>query len=446
MKNNTAKLTSGPIGRTLAGLAAPMLVGILAMMTFNLVDTFYVGKLGTQELAAMTLTFPVVMLISSFALGLGVAAVVSISQAVGENNQRKVRRLTTDSLTLSVTLVIILVIIGLFTIEPVFYTLGATQHNIHLVKQYMQVWYFGMIFVVVPMVGNNAIRATGDTKTPSLIMLAAVTVNAVLDPLLIFGIGPFPRLELAGAALATVFARATSLTISLSTLHFREKMLGRPFVGISACIDSWTRLLKTGLPVALSNVIIPFTMGVMTRFVAEFGTEAVAGFGIAARVEAFSLTLIFALSVSLGPFIGQNRGAGNFNRIQRAITLSMRFALIWGSFVFIVLFFFGDTIARQFNDNTQVVSTAALYFMIVPVSIGFFGMHQFSWASLNALEHSGRSVLLEIIRSFIIMIPSAILLSRIWGTYGIFASICAANICAGLVSRLWLGKTLSVEP
>ncbi|MBD3347521.1 MAG: MATE family efflux transporter [Chitinivibrionales bacterium] len=442
MNVRSAKLTSGPVGKTLINLAAPMLVGIIAMMAFNLIDTFYVAKLGTRKLAAMVLTFPVVMIIASFALGLGVGAVVTISRAIGESDHEKVRRLATDSLTLSVTLVAVLVTIGLFTIEPVFFSLGATPDNIHLVKQYMRIWYFGMVFVVVPMVGNNAIRATGDTKTPSIIMLIAVAINGILDPLLIFGIGPFPRLELAGAALATVIARACTLTISLSILHFREQMLASPFAQLPVLITSWWRVLKTGLPVAASNVLIPFTIAIVTRLVSGYGPEAVAGYGIATRVEAFSLTLVFALSVSLGPFIGQNFGARDFNRIEKGIKYSMRFSLLWGGVVFLILYFAGESIAVLFNTDNDVVSVATRYFMIVPASFAFFGMHQFSWASLNALDNSLHSAGLEIIRSFVVLIPAALLGSKLWGIPGIFAAILTANTIAGIVSRAWLKRML----
>jgi len=124
-----------------------------------------------------------------------------------------VRRLTTDGLLLSSGIVSLFVIAGITTIQPLFFLLGARGEILRLVKTYMLIWYCGMPFVVIPMVGNNAIRATGDTKTPSLIMVSSMSINIVLDPLFIFGIGFFPKLGLAGAALATVIARTCSFSL-----------------------------------------------------------------------------------------------------------------------------------------------------------------------------------------------------------------------------------------
>ncbi|MFH1864288.1 MAG: MATE family efflux transporter, partial [Candidatus Eisenbacteria bacterium] len=218
----------------LARLTAPMILGMVGIHLFHLVDTFFVGRLGTQELAAMSFTFPVVFVIQGMSLGLGLGASAVISRAIGEGDWGRVRRLTTDSLALAFLIVAFLIVVGLFTIDPVFRLMGATDEFMPLIRSYMLVWYPGMIFVVMPMVGNNAIRATGDTRTPSLIMITAACVNGVLDPLFIFGIGPFPRLELAGAALATVIGRSITFTLALLILARRERMLTRSFPGLRA--------------------------------------------------------------------------------------------------------------------------------------------------------------------------------------------------------------------
>ncbi len=236
-------LVEGPIFSRLAQLTIPMVFGILAMVAFNLVDTFFIGQLGANQLAAISFTFPVVFIISSLTMGLGIGAAAVISHAIGQGNRDKVRRLTTDSLALSLLVVAFFVIVGLLTIEPIFRLLGATPQIMVLIKQYMRIWYLGTIFVVLPMVGNSAIRATGDTKTPSLIMLVAVTVNIILDPLLIFGFGPIPRLELAGAAIATVTARGITCLLSVWVLYQREKMITLVRPKLKAVLDSWKRIL-----------------------------------------------------------------------------------------------------------------------------------------------------------------------------------------------------------
>jgi putative MATE family efflux protein len=187
-----ASLTEGPIGHTLFRLSVPMFFGIFSAIAFNIVDTFFVGQLGTLQLAAMSFTFPVVSLIGGLSLGLGAGASAIISRAIGRGDHQEVQRLTSDSLVLSLLIVVFFVIIGLLTMDQVFYLMGATPDIMDMVKDYMRIWYPGMAFIIIPMVGNNALRATGDTKTPMKIMLVSFIINLVLDPLLIFGLGPFP--------------------------------------------------------------------------------------------------------------------------------------------------------------------------------------------------------------------------------------------------------------
>jgi len=174
--SSSARLTSGPIGPTLVWLSAPMLVSILAMMGFNLIDAFFLGQLGTLPLAAITLTFPVVMVVGTFTLGLGVGAMAAISKGIGAGQKGQIRRYATDALTLAGLFVGMLTLIGLATVEPLFRLLGATDSMMPLVRQYMLIWYPGMIFYVVPMIGNNIIRATGDTATPSVVKIGRAHV------------------------------------------------------------------------------------------------------------------------------------------------------------------------------------------------------------------------------------------------------------------------------
>ena len=181
---NRARLIEGSVGRLLVRLTVPMILGIVSMVAFNLADTFFVSRLGSTALAALSFTFPVVLVINSIALGMGIGASAVISRAIGEGNEDRVRRLTTDSLSLSLIIVFVFVIIGQLTLDPLFRILGATRELVPLITQYMRIWYWGMIFVVVPMVGNNAIRAGGDTKTPGFIMGAVAGLNFLIDPML----------------------------------------------------------------------------------------------------------------------------------------------------------------------------------------------------------------------------------------------------------------------
>ncbi len=422
-----------------------MLLGILAMVSFNLVDTFFVGQLGKVELAAMAFTFPVVTVFGGLALGLGQGASAVISRALGEGDRERVRRLTTDALLLSVAVVSVLVLVGLATIDPLFTALGATEELLPYVRRYMRIWYVGMPFVVIPMVGNNAIRATGDARTPAMIMLVAVSVNMVLDPLLIFGLGPFPRLELAGAALTTVFARAAALTASMWVLVGRYRMLTWRFDGLAATLSSWRRILWIGLPDAATRMILPVGAGLVTRVVAGFGKEAVAAFGVVGRIDVFALAVIMALASMLGPFVGQNHGAGLHARVRRGVRSSQLFALGWGVLTLVLLAAAAHPVARLFNDDAQVVANTVLYLRIVPFSYGLIGVLMLCNTTLNVLERPLHAAALTLVQMFVLYVPLAVLGARSVGLWGVFAAALVANGAAGTAAFFVLRRVLSLR-
>lgn len=439
---NKASLVTGSIPLTLVKLGAPMMIAILSMMAFNLVDVFFVGKLGTVQLAAMVLTFPVIMGISSFALGLGVGTVAVVSRAIGRRDTRLIQRLTTDSLTLSTLAVALFAIAGVIFIEPLFRLVGADSQTMPYVKEYMLIWFPGMVFVIVPMVGNNAIRATGDTITPSIVMIIAVVANALLDPLFIFGGGPVPAMGIAGAALATLVARSTTFVFAIYILAYREKMLTSPFPPLKALLASYTTILAVGLPVAISNVLIPVTLFVVTRIIATYGPGPIAGFGVASRIEAFSMTVIFALSVGLSPFVGQNMGAGKIERVEKATQLSVRFALLWGIVTVMVLVPFRGALTALFTENSDAVDAAKLYLMIIPFTLGLKGVHQFAWSTLNVLDRAKQSLFLELLHGFVLTIPLALIGGRLYAAFGVFCGMGVANVAGGIIGLALLRRAV----
>ncbi len=426
----------------LARTSAQMLLGVLAMVAFNLVDTFFVGQLGKLELAAMTFTFPVVMVFGGLALGLGQGASAVVSRAIGEGDRERVRRLTTDALLLSMAVVGMLVVLGLQTIDPLFRAMGASEDILPLVRGYMRIWYMGVPFVVIPMVGNSAIRATGDARTPASIMLLAVSVNLVLDPLLIFGLGPFPRLELQGAALTTVVARAAALTASLWVLGFRLRMITRRFEGLARTLESWRRILWIGLPDAGTRVILPLGAGVVTRLVASFGEEAVAAFGVATRIDMFALAMVMALSAMLGPFVGQNHGAALHHRVRRGLRSSQLFALGWGLGMLLLMVLVARPLAGLFNRDPQVVADTVLYLRIVPFSYGLVGVLMLCSTALNVLERPLHAAGLTLLQMFGLYVPLALLGAHFMGLAGIFSAALVANLCTGLLAWFVLRRVL----
>ena len=321
------------------------------------------------------------------------------------------------------------------TIDPLFTLLGATPEVLPLIREYITLWYIAMMVVVTPMVGNHCIRATGDMKTPALIMLFAVTLNALLDPVFIFGLGDFGGFGIAGASLATVVSRAFTLVASLLVLHYREHMLTFVRPKLAEVWESWRQILYIGIPAAGTQMLIPLSLGIITGMVAAYGPEAVAAFGVASRIETFGLAVIQALAVTLTPFVGQNWGAGHRDRVHRAAVLSQQFALGWGVVLFLLLAGLRQPVASIFTDNPAVIATLADILVIVPLSYGLFGLMLVVNATLNALNRPLESTALMALRMVGLYVPLALLGSSLFGINGIFAAALVANIGAGLGRR-----------
>ncbi len=448
MKNTTtqameSKLSDGSVGSHLVKLSVPMLCNIFMVVALNLTDTYFVAQLGTNELAAMSFTFPVVTTLGSLLVGLGDGAASVIALAIGEGDRYKVQRLTTDCLTLSLLLSIISTVVALATIEPLFTALNAGPDILPLIQEYMTIWYLGLIVLMVPAMGINAIRASGNIKFLSLIAIVPTIINAVLDPLLIFGWLGFPRLEIGGAALATVIAQATTLLTTLIFLY-REQMILLTLPKFKQVLKSWRNVLRIGIPAAGTSMITPFSVGLITSMIAVYGAEAVAGFGIASRLESLAVIVFFALSASLGPIVGQNWGAGKFARVNQAFNLSLRFCLIWGALTAIVLAAASGSLASLFNNNHQVVSIVTTYMAIVPISYAASGIIQISNSTFIALGKPLPSVAIAITHMLVFYIPLAELGRRFFGIQGIFAAACISNVAVGLGAFAWNRRTLHV--
>ncbi len=437
--NQKNHLTQGSVAGKLISLTIPMVFGMLSMVLFNLVDTFFVSWLGTQELAAMGFTFPAVMFVASVGLGFGVATSSVVSRAIGGGDYHQVRRLTTDSLIICFSLVVIFVVLGLLSMDGLFRLLGAEDRTLTLVKQYMRIWYLGVAFVVIPMVGNSAIRACGDTLFPSLIMIASTIVNVVLDPLLIFGLWGFPRLGLEGAAIATVIARAVGLVFSFLILHFREKLIDFTLPSLREFIDSVRKISYIGIPSAVSRLLMPIRMAVILRLVAGFGAAAVAAFGVAIKIEMSVFLAIMALATALIPFVGQNLGAKNFSRVQEAAKKANTFSLRLGLGSFVALVALAVPLGNLFGRDIEVARQITRYLWIMPISYGLLGCLFLTVSVLNAMNKPLLATGLDLVRVFVLYIPLAVIGSRLAGLTGLFAGLCLANLAAGTLSLI-LGR------
>ncbi|WP_395345385.1 MATE family efflux transporter [Ningiella sp. W23] len=438
-------LTSGDIASTLKSMTLPMIIGMIMLMTFSLVDTYFVSLLGTEQLAAISFTFPVTFTVISLNIGLGIGASAVIGKFLGSGESEHAKAIASGSLMLSVILVSGLCFIGYLLIEPIFYAMGATDNLMPYIRDYMSVWYLSGVLLAIPMVGNSVLRAAGDTKTPSIIMAAGGGINALLDPILIFGFGPIPAFGIMGAAIATCIAWAVCVVWILYLLAYQRKLIEPRLLNYTDFKHAARGVLSIGIPAAGANMLTPIAGGVLTAVVATYGAEAVAAWGVGNRLESMASILVLALSMSLPPFISQNFGANQFDRIKTAYRISLQFVMVFQLAMFAVLALSAPFIAEAFAKEEVVSDYIQLFLLIVPIGYGLQGIIILTNSSFNALHRPMSALILSVVRLFVCYVPIAYLGSMLFGLHGLFWGCVVANFVTAVLSYYWFTKELSEQ-
>lgn len=435
-KPDKKDLTKGDTLSHLRRLSLPMTWGIFAVVSVTLMDTYYISRLGTEELAAISFAFTISFSVFSLILGLGVGMSSVISRTIGAGNMLTVRRIVLHSLITGFLFSLALTVLGL-TFQPlIFRMMGADEALMPYILEYMNIWFLGIAFVTLPIIGNAAMRGNGDSMTPSLIMIMVAVLNLILDPILIFGYLGAPAMGMQGAALASVISYAISMIVGLVILYKSKRLLGHAPADWHLFADSAKKLLHVGLPAGLANMVQPLSQAVVVALLAHFGTQAVAGFGVAVRVQAFVLIPLMALATGMAPIIGQNWGAGFFERVNEIIRKALQLNIIWCCFIALMLAIFARQIAGLFSSEPDVIQVTALYFYLVPLT--FIGAQTVSlWgAAFNAAGYPKRAFLNLNGKILIFYIPGAWIGGLIYGFPGTFAGIAIANIMAGVIFHL----------
>jgi len=441
-KSNQTDLTYGPMLPLLSGLTWPMVLGLLGMVLFNLADIYFIGKVGVHELAAMGFIFPVVMVVNGLASGIGIGTSSLISRTFVCQDKNILKQYATEACLLGLIFVSIVVMIGQLTIEPLFRSMGASDKVLPLIENYMRIWYWGMLVLVIPIVGNNIIRASGDTFTPGMLMIISAIINILLDPLLIFGYGPFPALSIRGAAIATVIARGIGMVLIINVLLRRKKLLTLFIPGLKRMLQTWRKIFYVAIPAAASILITPLSIGIIIRIISKFGEEAVAAFGIVSRIEMFALIVVNALGSVMIIFAGQNWGKEKYGRLLKGFYISLIFSLTWGMLLFIVAQLWAKPVASFFSGNYEVIMITAKYLLIVSFSYGFQGILIIAANILDGINKPLPAAGLTALRMFGIYVPLAWLASVYLNLPGIFWSAFMANLITGILSYFWLWRCL----
>jgi len=429
-------LTQGPIAETLRRMTIPMIVGMVMMMSFGLVDTLFVSMLGTEQLAAISFTFPVTFTVISLNIGLGIgtSAIIGKLQGAGAVNDSKLY--ATGSLMLSVLLVGSLAALGYALIDPIFHYLNASDALMPYIRDYMSVWYLSSVFLSLPMVGNSVLRACGDTRTPSIIMAGGGALNAAMDPIFIFGWGPIPAMGIQGAAVATFIAWIFGAAWIIWLLAVRRELMIPRLLNLAEFKRSAREVMRIGLPAAGANMLTPIAGAVMTAVVATYGAEAVAAWGVGNRLESIASIVVLALSMTLPPIISQNVGANLYDRVEQAYAVALKFILIWQVVVFAALWAASHWIAQAFANEQEVAKLIKLFLAVVPLGYGMQGVIILTNSSLNAMHQPMTALVLSIIRLFVLFVPVSYIGSILFDLPGLFWGNVVANVLMAAASYL----------
>jgi len=422
-------------------MTVPVLFGITTMMAQGLIDTWFLGQVGDRELAAFGFGFPILMIVMSVAIGLGAGTSSVVARAIGAGDHDRAKRLSTDSLFLGFVITLVISIIGILTINPLFRVLGAPADMLPMIRTFMIILYSGVPLLVVGMIGTASMRATGDTRLPSMLMVLAAALNVILDPIFIFGVGPIPAMGLNGAATAALLARGAIFVGAVYLMRYRLDMLSFKKPDPDELRKSWADILHVGIPAAGTNAIVPVGAAIITAMIARYGPDAVAGFGVASRVESMMLVIFYAMSSIIGPFVGQNLAAGRERRILRALWLCTVFCVASGLVIAGILALLADFLPRLFSESEAVISVTRLFLWIVPVSYGTYGMVMVMNAAFNGLGRPMPAVWISVARILVLYVPLAIIGGQLYGLVGIFAAYAIANIISGIGAYIWARNT-----
>ncbi len=428
-------LLTGSVHRHLVRLTLPGIAGAFAMMVFNLTDTWFVSRLGTEELAAMGFTFSVVMIVGALAIGFSAGAASITSRALGAGNRSLARRTVTDGLILTILGTALVSATGLLLLTPVFSMLGAEGRVLALVREYMQVWFIGAVFAILPPVSDGCLRAAGDMVRPVLVMIACAILNVILDPILIFGWGPVPALGIKGAAIATVTSRGLGAAASLLILHHHHRLIAWQLPRIRQVLHSWREIIRLGIPAALTQALTPVAQGFCIRLAAGVGgVQAVAAMATGTRIETIVFIISLSYSMAIVPFVGHNYGANAHDRVRKARQISVRFAFFYAGTTLLLLLPTARWISGWFSTDPAVVRMSVIYLLVA--APGHAGLHISTWLGqlLNVIGKPKPVLIISFSRVFGFIMPLSLLGISLFGFTGLVGGVALANLAAGALA------------
>jgi putative MATE family efflux protein len=435
MENRVDEFIENP-KRALFVLAAPIAIAMFVQAMYNIVDTAWVGRLGAESIAALTFAFPIFFILIGLNSGLGVGINSIISRQLGAKDKEAAENSAVHGLIMSEVFGGIVFLAGILTLKPLFSLFGATPAVLKLSVGYMSIIMLGIFFMFPAYAMNSIFSAQGDTKTPMKIQVSALIFNAVLDPIFIYPLG----LGVAGAALATLCAFAFSLLLYVYYVQ-KKSYLKIRFRCFKFSFSLCREICRVGAPASLMMLIMSIYVMFLNRFMAHFGTDYVASFGLATRLESFATIPIVALSISLLTLVGMFFGARKFEIMKTVSWHGIKIGVAFTSALGLIFFIFPTLFLRIFTPQPVLLMVGSAYLRIDVFTFPLMTVSTVISRVLQGLGFGLPGLVINLIRIFIVAVPLAYIFVFILG-YG-FLSIAWAMVLGGVASNvtafIWIG-------
>ncbi|HEQ78635.1 MAG TPA: MATE family efflux transporter [Euryarchaeota archaeon] len=436
-------IKEGSLLKALFFLGWPIMVTSLLQSAYNLADTFWVGRLGTiqgaESIAALSLVWPVVWLMMSFAQGAGMAGVALVSQNIGAGDHARANRIAGEIFAMFLTFSVIVSIIGFIGASHMVDILSPPGPVNDRAAQYLRIIFLGQPFMFITIAFTFLLRGYGDTKTPMYVNLVSVCINIVLDPIFIFGYGlDWGGFGFIGVAYATVFSRAIAAILAAFILFKGSKGISLTLQSLKPVKEDVMKILRVAIPSSIGGSGAALGFVVISALVARVGDGMVplAALGIGNRVTSMIFIVIIGLSMSLATIVGQNLGANNVERAERAGKLAM--VLMFGilGVASLILWLVREPLIGIFTDNPEVIAEGSRFLFIFALFMPFFGVFRAVGAVYNGSGHTKYTMALSLLRLWGLRVPLIVLLVFLlaWGPVGIWWAMGISNVVAGAIA------------
>ena len=421
----------------------PMALGVMSLLGFYLVDSIFVARLGTAPLAAQSFTFPLSFLVIGVQVGIGIAIAALISRAIGAGQQDQANRLGALVLTGGGLLLGVLVLFLWLLQAPAFSLIGASEAIRELIRPYWAIQVLAMWVGGVLYFGYSLFRAHGNTRFPGLMMVLTSLLNLMLDPLLIFGVGDWDGFGLPGAALASLLAFAIGLGILVLALRGKG-WVQRHGMLVQMRVSAWPFAQIAG-PAMISQLMPPLAAMLATALVARAGDQAVAAWGMASRLESFSIVLVLGMTMALPPWLGRCYGGNDWETVRRLMRVAAAMVIGWQVLLGLAMALLAAPLAGLLVETALVQAYLTLLIRWLPPSYGLLGVCMLVVSASNALGWPMRAMLISFLRLFLCYLPLLWLGYQLGDFGGLALGAAFGNLLAGVMAWGFYQQALASE-